>query len=69
MENMTKRLRVRVFAHLLSQSVAYFDEPQHSTGKLGVRLATDAANMRNVMPSTFGVYCLFLLHPSISVRY
>ena len=48
MENITKRMRSKTFRHLMSMDVAYFDMPQHSTGKLTVRLATDASNVKKV---------------------
>ncbi len=39
---------MKVFRNVLRQHVAYFDDPKHSTGKIGTRLATDAPNVKAV---------------------
>ncbi|CAJ0587030.1 unnamed protein product, partial [Mesorhabditis spiculigera] len=45
-ESITMRMRLRLFGNLLRQDGAYFDNPNHSSGKLTTRLATDAPNIR-----------------------
>ncbi|MFH4974092.1 hypothetical protein AB6A40_000801 [Gnathostoma spinigerum] len=45
-EDLTRRMRKTLFAHILSQDGEYFDSYEHSTGKLAVRLASDASNVR-----------------------
>uniref|UniRef100_A0A915IPL2 Multidrug resistance protein 1 n=1 Tax=Romanomermis culicivorax TaxID=13658 RepID=A0A915IPL2_ROMCU len=45
-ESLTMRLRLGVFRNLLRQSVSYFDDPAHSTGRICTRLSTDAPNIK-----------------------
>ena len=47
-ENMTLRLRVRLFQSFLRQDIAWFDRSQNTTGSLCTRLAVDAENVRGV---------------------
>lgn len=42
-ENMTLRLRTRVFTSLMQQDMTFYDHPQHQTGTLTALLATDAS--------------------------
>lgn len=45
-ENLTKRIRIRLFSNILRQDGEYFDKPEHTTGRLTTRMATDAPNIR-----------------------
>uniref|UniRef100_A0A915CZ45 ABC-type xenobiotic transporter n=1 Tax=Ditylenchus dipsaci TaxID=166011 RepID=A0A915CZ45_9BILA len=45
-EKMSMRLRMYVFKNILRQDGSYFDNMDHSTGKLTSRLATDASNVQ-----------------------
>ncbi|CAI4223777.1 unnamed protein product [Auanema sp. JU1783] len=46
-ENMSFDLRTSLFKNILSQDMAYFDNPAHASGKICTRLATDVPNLRN----------------------
>ena len=48
-ENLTMRMRLKVFENILRQDAAFFDDPRHSTGKICTRLATDAPNVKQVL--------------------
>ncbi|CAD6199817.1 unnamed protein product [Caenorhabditis auriculariae] len=45
-ERLTNRMRLDLFSHILRQDGEYFDRPEHATGRLTTRLATDAPNIR-----------------------
>jgi hypothetical protein len=47
-EALTQRLRAKIFRTLLQQEVAYFDQPDNSTGALCTRLATEASDVQGV---------------------
>jgi hypothetical protein len=47
-ENLTMRMRMKVFTNLMRQDAAFFDDPLHATGKICTRLATDAPNVKQV---------------------
>lgn len=47
-EALTKRLRARIFRHLLRQEVSFFDRPENNTGALCTRLATEASDVQGV---------------------
>ncbi|EJD76051.1 CBR-PGP-4 protein [Loa loa] len=45
-ESLTKRLRVALFANIVSQDGEYFDSLDHASGNLITKLATDVPNVR-----------------------
>uniref|UniRef100_A0A0N5ANT6 ABC transporter family protein n=1 Tax=Syphacia muris TaxID=451379 RepID=A0A0N5ANT6_9BILA len=45
-EKMTRRLRLKLFSHIMKQDGEYFDSLEHASGKLTTRLATDTPNIR-----------------------
>uniref|UniRef100_A0A1I7VMP2 ABC transporter family protein n=1 Tax=Loa loa TaxID=7209 RepID=A0A1I7VMP2_LOALO len=45
-ESLTKRLRVALFANIVSQDGEYFDSLDHASGNLITKLATDIPNVR-----------------------
>lgn len=45
---------MRAFANILMQDASYFDNPQHTPGKLITRLATDAPNVKAAMDTRLG---------------
>ncbi len=47
-ENLTKRLRSKAFQVMLSQEVAWFDEPDNNVGSLCTRLAVEASAVQGV---------------------
>lgn len=47
-EALTKRLRSKTFIALLRQEVSYFDDPNHNTGALCARLATEASAVQGI---------------------
>jgi hypothetical protein len=48
-ENLTKRLRSSAFRAMLSQEVAWFDEPENNVGSLCTRLSVEAGAVQGVM--------------------
>ncbi|CAD5219768.1 unnamed protein product [Bursaphelenchus okinawaensis] len=60
-EKLTKHLRVRAFENILYQDSTYFDDPQHTPGKLITRLATDAPNVKAAMDTRLGRVVLGVL--------
>jgi ABC transporter fused permease/ATP-binding protein len=76
-ERIVSRLRERVYAHLVSQEIAFFDE--RKTGELTSRLASDAtvlqsavaANvsmvLRNLVASAGGLVLLFYTSPKLTL--
>ncbi|CAD6186832.1 unnamed protein product [Caenorhabditis auriculariae] len=53
-ENLTMRLRSKVYRNILRQDATYFDSPKHSPGKITTRLATDAPNVKSAIDYRFG---------------
>jgi ATP-binding cassette subfamily B (MDR/TAP) protein 1 len=47
-ENLTKRLRSQGFKTMLSQEVAWYDDPSNNVGTLCTRLAVEAAAIQGV---------------------
>ena len=61
-ENMTKRLRRKAFKAMLSQEMAWHDEPENNTGSLCARLSGDAGKVQGASGSRIGtVLHAFLL--------
>ena len=52
---MTKRLRSKTFRAILRQDVAFFDEPDHSSGALCTYLATEASAVQGASGVRLGV--------------
>nr|AXS78254.1 multidrug resistance protein pgp-1 [Anisakis simplex] len=48
-ERLTRRLRSRLFRNILRMDMTYFDSPNHSSGKLCTRLATDTPNVKSAI--------------------
>jgi len=53
-EALTKRLRSQAFRSILRQEVNFFDQPNHSTGVLCARLASDASAVQGATGLRFG---------------
>uniref|UniRef100_A0A914ER16 Uncharacterized protein n=1 Tax=Acrobeloides nanus TaxID=290746 RepID=A0A914ER16_9BILA len=53
-ERMTKRLRSNLFKNIMRMDIAYFDMPQHSSGKISTRLATDTPNVKTAIDNGLG---------------
>lgn len=47
-ENLTRRLRSRGFKAMLSQEIAWFDDPKNNIGTLCTKLAVDASAVQGV---------------------
>ncbi|KAE9546033.1 hypothetical protein FO519_010755, partial [Halicephalobus sp. NKZ332] len=45
-EKLNVRLRMDVYKNLMGQDVSYYENPDHSVGKLTARLATDSNNVQ-----------------------
>ena len=61
-ENLTKRLRRKAFRAILSQEMAWHDEPENNTGSLCARLSGDAGKVQGASGSRIGtVLHAFLL--------
>ncbi|CAF1466644.1 unnamed protein product [Adineta ricciae] len=53
-EALTKRTRLKLFRTILSQEIAYFDDPKNSTGALCTRLATEASAIQGATGACMG---------------
>jgi len=53
-EELTYKLRSRSFRKMLRFEMAYFDEPAHSVGALGVRLASESTKVRGLTGDAAG---------------
>uniref|UniRef100_A0A9J2Q415 Uncharacterized protein n=1 Tax=Ascaris lumbricoides TaxID=6252 RepID=A0A9J2Q415_ASCLU len=53
-ERLTRRLRSRIFHNVLRMDIAYFDMPNHSSGKISTRLATDTPNVKSAIDYRLG---------------
>lgn len=58
---MALSFRVRSFRNILLQEAAYFDQPEHTPGKLITRLASDAPNVKAVKINFLLIY-LFVIY-------
>lgn len=54
---MTQRIRSKAFAALLLQEVAYFDQPENSSGAISTRLSSDAAAIQKMTGTRLGIVC------------
>ncbi|CAF0939640.1 unnamed protein product [Adineta ricciae] len=54
---LTQRIRSKAFACLLRQEVAYFDQPQNSSGAICIRLASNAAALQDMAGTRLGFIC------------
>lgn len=54
-------LRIRAFRNILEQDGSYFDDLQHTPGKLITRLATDAPNVKAAMDTRLSRVCQGIL--------
>ncbi|UJR18771.1 hypothetical protein I4U23_005677 [Adineta vaga] len=50
-----KRIRAKAFACLLRQEVAYFDQPENSSGSIDARLSSGAAALQDMAGARLGV--------------
>ncbi|CAI5455290.1 unnamed protein product [Caenorhabditis angaria] len=53
-EQLSTRLRIKSFAHLMKQPCQFFDDPKHSALKLSIRLNTDASNVKAAVDPRLG---------------
>uniref|UniRef100_A0AC34QSI0 p-glycoprotein n=2 Tax=Panagrolaimus sp. JU765 TaxID=591449 RepID=A0AC34QSI0_9BILA len=53
-ERLTMRLRSKLFRNIMRMDIAFFDMPQHSSGKLSTRLATDCPNVKSAIDFRLG---------------
>ncbi|CAD6198759.1 unnamed protein product [Caenorhabditis auriculariae] len=53
-ENLTMRLRSKVYRNVLRMDATYFDSPRHSPGKISTRLASDAPNVKSALDYRLG---------------
>ena len=53
-ERLTFRIRQFLFQNILRQDISYFDQPNHSSGKLCTRLATDCPNVKSAIDYRLG---------------
>jgi ABC-type multidrug transport system fused ATPase/permease subunit len=52
---LTQRIRTKAFACLLRQEVAYFDQPENSSGAICARLSTDALAVQEITGTRLGI--------------
>jgi len=53
-ERLTSRIRRLLFRNILRQDISYFDETNHSSGKLCTRLASDCPNVKSALDYRLG---------------
>src|SRR5690606_11638751 len=53
-ERLTSRIRRFLFRNILRQDISYFDESNHSSGKLCTRLAADCPNVKSAIDFRLG---------------
>ncbi|CAF4936481.1 unnamed protein product [Rotaria sp. Silwood1] len=54
---LTQRIRSKAFACLLSQEIAYFDQPENSSGAICTRLSSDALSIQEMSGTRLGAIC------------
>jgi ATP-binding cassette subfamily B (MDR/TAP) protein 1 len=54
---LTQRIRLKTFACLLRQEIAYFDRPENSSGAISVRLSSGIAALEQMIGTRLGVIC------------
>jgi ATP-binding cassette subfamily B (MDR/TAP) protein 1 len=59
-ENLTKRLRSKGFKAMLSQDIAWFDDPSNNVGALCTRLSVEAAAVQGATGSRIGYVLMSL---------
>ncbi|KAF4666753.1 (ABC) transporter [Perkinsus chesapeaki] len=59
-EHLTKRIRRLCFTKFLEQDMAFFDDPNHSSGRLTAALSTYALKMNSISGVQLGAYCQFV---------
>ncbi|UJR24177.1 hypothetical protein I4U23_027143 [Adineta vaga] len=52
---LTKRLRLKIFSHILRQEIAYFDQTENNTGALCTRLSAEASAVQGATGVFLGV--------------
>ncbi|KAH9613320.1 hypothetical protein KSS87_021170, partial [Heliosperma pusillum] len=50
-----RRIRTMCFEKVVNMEIGWFDEPENSSGAIGARLSTDAANVRGLVGDTLGL--------------
>uniref|UniRef100_A0A914PIW6 ABC transmembrane type-1 domain-containing protein n=1 Tax=Panagrolaimus davidi TaxID=227884 RepID=A0A914PIW6_9BILA len=53
-EKLTTRLRTSLFCNIMRMDIGYFDMPNHSSGKISTRLATDTPNVKSAIDFRLG---------------
>ena len=66
-ENLTKRLRSQGFKSMLSQEIAWFDEPENSIGALCTRLSVEAAAVQGATGVRVGYVLMTLGNLGIGI--
>ncbi|CAF1099132.1 unnamed protein product [Rotaria sordida] len=54
---LTERIRIKAFAHLLCQEMAFFDRPENSSGAICNRLSSDALAIQQMTGARLGIVC------------
>ncbi|CAF3942686.1 unnamed protein product [Rotaria sordida] len=54
---LTERIRIKAFAHLLCQEIAFFDRPENSSGAICNRLSSDALAIQQMTGARLGIVC------------
>ena len=66
-ENLTKRLRSQGFKSMLSQEIAWFDEPENNIGALCTRLSVEAAAVQGATGVRIGFVLMTLGNLGIGI--
>lgn len=53
-ERLTMKLRSDLFKNVMSMDIGYFDQENHSSGKIATRLATDTPNVKSAIDYRLG---------------
>eukprot|EP00891_Asterochloris_glomerata_P005017 jgi/Astpho2/5017/Aster-05951 len=54
-QKLARRLRITLMSAILSQEIAWFDQPENSSGTIAGRLATDTLHIRGAMGDVLGL--------------
>jgi len=66
-EAVIKRLRSKAFRGILRQEIAYFDQPEHSTGALCTRLGTDASAVQGATGVCFSLIFQYVFEMGLGI--
>eukprot|EP00081_Caenorhabditis_elegans_P026322 NP_509812.2 P-GlycoProtein related [Caenorhabditis elegans] len=66
-EQLSTRLRIKSFSHMLSLPCAFYDDPNHSATRLSNRLNTDSSNVKAAVDDRLGCVIMTVVAISIAI--